>query len=50
MQTPAGVDSSDSSFGSESGSEFPERSTPGQIPEDITSCEESDGANEMALV
>ena len=38
-QTPARVDSNDYSFGSDSRSEFPEHSTPGQIPEIVTSCE-----------
>ena len=49
-QTPARRDSSDSSFGSESGSELPEQSASGQIPDNVTSCEERDGATEMALI
>ena len=49
-QTPARGNSSDSSFGSESGSELPRHSVSGQISDNVTSCEESDGANEMALI
>ena len=49
-QTPARRDSSDSSFGSESGSELPGHSASGQISDNVTSCEESDGTTEMALI
>ena len=49
-QTPARRDSSDSSFGSESGSELLDHSASGQIPDNVTSCEESGGATEMALI
>ena len=49
-QTPARRDSSDSSFGSESGSEEPEHSASGGILDNVTSCEESDGTTKMALI
>ena len=49
-QTPARGDSNDFSFESESGSELPRHSISGQISDNVTSCEESDGATEMALI
>ena len=49
-QTPARGESSDSNFGSESDSESIGRTLPSQALEDVTSCEESDGTTEMALI
>ena len=49
-QTPARGNSIDSSFGSELGSELPRHSVSEQISDKVTSCEESDGATEMALI
>ena len=49
-QTPARGDSNNSSVESESGSELPRHSISGQISDNVTSCEESDGATEMALI